>query len=480
MLLLEGCGLRSVPGVDAGLFMCQFCEITERTLRVMTAPVLQGVTVLKPTSLLFILSSALLIGCASVPDMPVSSSLRPDYVTAVTVSSSDTPASVARRAGGTVLAWPENCDAASDVCTALVGLEEMPKATTLSAQEVGAVEVNRDVFSGGGALTAVVGGSRAIWSGGSMTVWSSGSRAIWSGGTYSVLPENTGLWQKIGLERAHGLARNLGAGVVVAVVDTGIDLTHPAFAGALTAPGTWKDFYAGDAVPQEEGAAGTGAYGHGTNVAGIVLQVAPAAKILPIRALGPDGSGDVAGVAQAITYAADQGAQIINLSLGSAEKSAIIQDAVKRVSERGVLVVSSAGNEDRSRITYPAALADSKGATGENTLSVGSVDLNDVKSVFSNYSKSLELVAPGENVYAPYPGGMMAAWSGTSMAAPMASGGLALALGQSLKVNRRDLIKKMADTAADVYGNDLNRPYQDQLGVKGRLDLVRFLSSSVQ
>ncbi len=117
---------------------------------------------------------------------------------------------------------------------------------------------------------------------------------------------------------------------------------------------------------------------------------------------------------------------------------------------------------------------------GEYLLSVGSSDLNDLKSSFSNYARTLEIVGPGENVYSPYPDGRVAGWSGTSMAAPMMAGGLALALGQGLKVSVKDLTKKMAESAFDVYNNGANEAYKDMLGVKGRVDLVKFLKDTTQ
>ncbi|MFT2720366.1 S8 family serine peptidase [Deinococcus sp. A31D244] len=448
------------------------------------------------TLLLLPLTSALLLGCnapssagpEAAPDRPGYSDTRYDAVMSVEVQGDDTVAALEATLGGTVLAWPQPGCADAVACAALVGVNAAPATDpdSLIALRVAAldgraihVERNRDVFSGGGALTAQIGGSRNIWAGGNFLTWSGGSRNIWAGGQYQAVPENTQIWTRIRLEQAHRLTPNLGAGVTVAVIDTGLDLQHSAFQGSLSDPSTWWDFYAGDAVPQEEGTLGTGAYGHGTNVAGIILQVAPRARIMPLRVLGADGSGDVANVARAITWAAAKGAQVINLSLGSAESSKVVQDAINKVTAQNVIVVASAGNENRNRITYPAATA-SSGKAGERALSVGSVDLLDRKSSFSNYTKGLELVAPGEQVYAPAPGELMAAWSGTSMAAPMVTGGLALAFGQPLAVAVKDLTLKLAENASDVYNNGANQAYKDMLGVKGRLDLEAFLANSVR
>ena len=446
--------------------------------------------------LLLPLTSVLLLGCnapgsAGLPvssDRPGHSAARYNAVISVPVHDGDTVASLEAALGGTVLAWtPPGCSDPAG-CAALVGVNHMPAAAADGLQGQGMrvlagrdvhIERNRDVFSGGGALTAIMGGSRTIWAGGNFLAWSGGSRTIWAGGEYQALPQNTRTWQQIRLEQAHALAPNLGAGVTVAVIDTGLDLQHSAFQGSLSDPATWWDFYAGDAVPQDEGTLGTGGYGHGTNVAGIILQIAPRARIMPLRVLGADGSGDVATVAQAITWAAARGARIINLSLGSAENSKVVQDAINKVTAQNVMVVASAGNENLNKITYPAAAA-SSGAAGERALSVGSVDLFDRKSSFSNYTKNLELVAPGEQVYAPAPGERMAAWSGTSMAAPIVAGGLALAFGQTLAVPVKDLTVKLAENAADVYNNGANQPYKDMLGVKGRLDLAAFLTNSVR
>ncbi len=401
----------------------------------------------------------------------------------VSLKPGDTPKSLTKAMGGKLLTWDDaGCsEGDAESCTAVLGLNQPVGALTLRAlaDQTVDIEPNKDMFSGGGVLTATMGGRRTMWSGGEISLWAGGRRTMWSGGQFSLLPENTALWKKIRLEQAQQMAPQLGAGVTVAVIDTGLDLRHPAFNGALADPSTWYDFFAGDATPQEEGTFGADAYGHGTNVAGIVLQVAPAAKIMPLRVLGSDGSGDVIMVAQAIQWAVEHGANVINLSLGSTENSKIVQKAIKKASDRQVLVVSSAGNSNLDKITYPAAQASRK----DYTLSVGSVDLNDVKSTFSNYSGALELMGPGEQVYAPAPDGRMAGWSGTSMAAPMVSGGLALGLGQRLAARTpikdlaKDLTKAMAESAADIYVISGNKPFKDKLGNKGRMDLVNFLNN---
>ena len=445
----------------------------------------------RSTPFLIILSVALLVGCATpaapsaLNDRPGQAAQRYDYVVDVPLQIGDTPASVSESLGGAVLSWddPQCAQTGREPCQALLGMNTGQTFSRLSLAALGAgrnvyIEPNRDVFSGGGTLTATFSGSRGLWAGGNFLAWTGGSRGLWAGGSYSLMPQNSQVWNKINLQAAQRLAPNLGAGVTVAVIDTGIDLNHSAFQGSLSAPSTWQDFYANDAVPQDEGTLGMGAYGHGTNVAGIILQVAPRAKIMPLRVLGPSGSGDVATVARAIDWAVSKGANIINLSLGSSDNSKVVQDAVNRATSRDVLVLSSAGNANASKITYPAANASNKD-NGVNILSVGSVDLADQKSSFSNYSDKLKVMAPGENVYAPAPGELVAAWSGTSQATPMAAGGLALALGQTLKVPVSSLDAAMSQTAFGIYGIPGNAPYDNKLGVKGRLDLAAFLSATI-
>ncbi|GGS35527.1 S8 family serine peptidase [Deinococcus knuensis] len=435
----------------------------------------------RTVSLLGLLTLTLLTACTGTQSVPTASvnAERFGQVALVPLQAGDTPESVARALGGTVLEWN---DCATGDCTALVGLNA-PVNGQLGAQSLRAlggrsvhVEHNRNAFGGSGTMIATMGGKISMWAGGKISMWAGGKISMWAGGTYSALPENTALWQKIGLEEGQRLAPSLGAGVTVAVIDSGIDLQHPAFQDALSAPNTWQDFYSADGVPQEEGVFGEGAYGHGTNVAGIVLQVAPAAKIMPLRVLGADGSGDVVMVAQAIDWAVDHGADVINLSLGSTESSKVVDRALERAAASGVLVVSSAGNENTSPITYPASAARRKGLNS-SLVSVGSVDLNDVKSSFSNYASELEMVAPGESVYAPAPDGQMAAWSGTSMAAPMVTGSLALAIAEGAKTS--ELAKKITEKAQDVYKDGLNASYKDKLGDKGRLDLPAFLKETL-
>ncbi len=435
---------------------------------------------------LALLTSALLMACGQgAPSTPAASSgqaaPRYDYVASLLLEPGDTPASVAHAVGGSVLAWDDaGCTTAdADHCTALIGLQGARGTTARGVHALTGdpgrtvyIEPNRDVFSGGGTITAVMGGARTMWAGGDISAWAGGARTMWAGGTFNLLPQNTALWTTLHLQEAQALAPKLGAGVTVAIIDTGLDLNHPAFQGALADPSTWWDFYAGDAVPQDEGTLGVGGYGHGTNVAGIVLQIAPEAKIMPLRVLGPDGSGDVATVAQAITWAVAHGANVINLSLGATTDSKVVNDAIKKAVAQNVLVTTSAGNDNLDKITFPAAQA----KTFKTGLSVSSVNLQGQKSSFANYSDKVELSAPGENVYAPAPGNMMAAWSGTSMAAPMAAGAFALALGQTLKISVMDLPIKMIDNTANIYANNLNQPYKDKLG-KGRVDLSAFLKA---
>ena len=404
-----------------------------------------------------------------------------DYVATVPVHSGDTVASLQTASGGTVVSIT-GTDCADTTCHAVIGLNAAagappPSAHTLSTalNRSVTVDTSRDQISGGGATTARMGGMKIAWASGELQAWAGGMKIAWASGTYAPIPQNTQTWQNVRLESAQARATNLGAGTVVAVIDTGIDVDHVAFQGALTEPATWWDFYAGDAVPQEEGTLGTGGYGHGTNVAGIILQVAPRAKIMPLRVLGPDGSGDVSSIVSAINWAVARGAHVINLSLGTDTDAPAIKTALAAAASKNVLAVASVGNAARRTLTFPAQY----GFDLPLMLSVASVDLTGAKSTFSNYGVQTEVVAPGENVYAPAPGNMMAAWTGTSQAAPIVSGGLALALGQTTRKHVASLPGAVSHSATNsIYDRAANWPYGGQLG-SGQIDLAALMNEVV-
>ena len=319
---------------------------------------------------------------------------------------------------------------------------------------------------------SIWGGGRSIWGGGWDT-WSSG-RSIWGGGAPTTLTQNLGLWDQVNLPEGQSLAPNLGGGVKVAVIDTGIDLLHPAFAGRLAPANEWKDFVDGDNYPQE--VAGD-AYGHGTGVAGVILQVAPHATILPLRVLGGDGLGDTDDVAAAIDWAFSRGANVINLSLGTTVDVAALQNVINYVTSRGVYVVSSSGNTGDRSVTYPAANANLGSGDGKYlSLGVGSVSSGDKKSGFSTYGDRLELVAPGESLYTPAPDAQVGYWSGTSFAAPIVSGALALGAGE--KLSSADEYRKLAEhlgaSARDVSAQNPGT----YLGY-GRLDIQAFMKKAL-
>lgn len=269
---------------------------------------------------------------------------------------------------------------------------------------------------------------------------------------------------RIGLAAAHRIAR--GAGVTVAIIDTGVDRTHPALRNRL-APGMF-DFIEGDADPSE--AAGGPGFGHGTFVAGIVALVAPEAKILPLRAFTAEGVSTSFTVARAIRYALAQGAQVLNLSFGMLGFSRLIDSALEEARTRGVIAVASAGNDGQEVPHYPAS--------DESVLAVAATDAADRKANFSNYGRHVDLSAPGVGVYSAYPGALFGWASGTSFAAAFVSGSAALvlsALPASVRArSRSQVIRILQDSASDIRGVN-PRPYWGKLG-SGRLHVGNALA----
>lgn len=274
---------------------------------------------------------------------------------------------------------------------------------------------------------------------------------------------------QIRMAESHAVSR--GAGITVAVIDTGAQLDHPALASSLLAG---RDFIDGDAMPTDapDGLDDDGdgladeAFGHGTHVAGIVHTIAPEARILVIRALTAEGVGDVFTVAQAIRSAADAGADVINLSLGAPAPSDVLRDAVVAASRAGAVVVAAAGNDASDDKQYPAA--------GSCAIAVASVGADDAASPFTNTGGWVSVAAPGESIFSTFPPGGYAWWSGTSMATPFVAGQAALLRSLQPALTPRAVAVLIGGTAVSLAGR--NPQLRDDLG-DGRIDLAASLAA---
>jgi thermitase len=388
--------------------------------------------------------------------------VRYDYVLTAKITTADTKVSLEKLYSGKMISFRP------DLGTAVLGLNT---STVTNKTNVLAIEANKNKIRPPETSATAKGAGWTAWSGG-WTSWSGGWTS-WSGGTGTSLTptENTTLWNKIRLPQAQTLGNKGGLGVVVAVIDTGIDLTHTAFAGHLVSTTDMYDWIDGDTVPQDVSGGTNEGYGHGTAVAGIALQVAQKITIMPLRVLDPSGYGDVTNVIAAIDWAVTHGAQVINLSLGATYSKAL-DNAIQGASAKGVFVIASSGNTGNQNVTYPASGTEAVNTWGIYSVGVGSVNSSDTRSVFSTYGTNLEMVAPGENVYTTAPGGLLAAWSGTSMAAPMVTGGMAL--GQRAYTTVKNMALDMVATADNV--DALNSTLSGGSLGTGRLNLEKFMT----
>ncbi len=262
--------------------------------------------------------------------------------------------------------------------------------------------------------------------------------------------------------------------VTIAVIDSGVDLQHPDLQANLV-PG-FNAINPGQ-PPQDDN-------GHGTHSAGIaaaagdngvgVTGSCPRCKIMPIKALDATGGGNGFQVAQGVVWAVDNGAQVINMSLGGEESDVSLEQAVKYALSRNVTVVVAAGNNSTDTPMYPAALP--------GVISVGSVDVQRQISSFSNYGSWVSVVAPGSGILSTMPvassymtenEGFNPEYDlmdGTSMASPMVAGVVGLIKSRHPQLTPAQIKQRLEGTAID-----LGEPGFDLTFANGMVDAFRAL-----
>jgi thermitase len=259
--------------------------------------------------------------------------------------------------------------------------------------------------------------------------------------------------------------------LVLAIVDTGVDLSHPDLAAKLT-PGY-------DFVDKDDNA--KDGQGHGTHCAGIAAAIsdnkigvagyAPGVKVMPVRVLDNRGSGSWADVASGIMWAADNGAKVISLSLGGGMDSQLVGDAVKHALSKDAVVVAAMGNSGREQKSYPAAYP--------GVMAVGATDSNDNRANFSQFGPWISVSAPGVGILATFPtyasgmpGKEYGSISGTSMATPAVAGLAALVRSQWPEL-KQEQVKAHLEATSDERGEAGFDKYYGH----GRINVLKALST---
>jgi subtilisin family serine protease len=261
---------------------------------------------------------------------------------------------------------------------------------------------------------------------------------------------------------------SLGQDTTVAVLDTGAQLDHPALKANFEGVKRY-DFVDDDRNPSDRpvgfDADGNGLkdemVGHGTHVAGIVDLVAPSTKIMPLRVLNTEGYGNTFTIAKAISFAKGEGADVLNLSLGSQSRSRLLQDVIEDATKNGVVVAAAAGNSNTARPHYPAAAGGGM-SSADGLVAVTSVDRYEKKADFANYGIWVDIAAPGKEIRSAFPTSLYANWSGTSMATPFVSGQAALIHALYGSLDPAGIEKKVRTSARPLYLQD--PVYAEMLG----------------
>jgi len=257
-----------------------------------------------------------------------------------------------------------------------------------------------------------------------------------------------------------------GAGARVAVIDGGVNFTHPEFAlypGALVS--RW-DYIDSDAYAFDE--PGGVSSGHGTFVAGITRMVAPESDIYVYRVLDTTGQGDGYSVSEAVLLAVEDSCDVINLSLGMVNVNVALDEALKLARQNDIMIIAAAGNDstdDNSVFPFPASRTYS--------VTVTALDSLNIKADFANYGLRINVCAPGTHIIAPYLDTLYASWEGTSFAAPFVTGLAALLRAKNPDMLADSIESLIYKTAESV--DSLNPEYEGLLG-SGLIDPMAALN----
>jgi subtilisin family serine protease len=258
--------------------------------------------------------------------------------------------------------------------------------------------------------------------------------------------------------------KSSGSNVVIAILDSGIDADHPDLASKLV-PG-WNMY--------DNNADTTDVNGHGTKVAGAaaaltnnaigVAAVAGDARVMPMRVSGADGYAYYSTIASALTWAADRGARVANISFYGVETSSSARSAAQYLKNKGGLVVTSAGNYGVEETIAPS----------DTMITVSATDSNDNKTSWSSYGSFVDVAAPGASIYSTVNGGGYGAVSGTSFSSPITAGVVALMMAANPALSAADLQKALYSSALDLGTAGFDKYFGN-----GRVDAAAAVAASV-
>ena len=252
-----------------------------------------------------------------------------------------------------------------------------------------------------------------------------------------------------------------GTGIKVAVVDVGINMSHPQLSATVT---SGFDFVSNDSLAADE--PGGIASGHGTFIAGVISLVAPDAEIVSYRVLDTTGRGNGFTVAEAVIQAVENGCKVINLSMVMDNQHAALDAAIEYARNNNVMIVAAAGNDSIETDKFP--FRDSY------TLGVAALDSNNVLADFSNFGGKVDVCAPGTHIYGTFLDTTYARWDGTSFAAPFVAGQAALLYAKNPGANWSDIKDAIMLSAVNVDAQ--NPGMEGNLGA-GLIDLAAALNA---